>query len=336
MKSSTPSTLHISGYGKKLKKHNNSLVVEWKEGENSEKASFTPSKLEDVILSGEHSISTGAIRLLFENNVSLSCMDSFGNPIGYLFPHAYCQYMNIWEKQLSIDSIHKLDIAKNICLAGATNKKSILQTIQNSRDIELGEFVASIENIIDKMYDVSHTDSLMGYEGSAANAYFEALKLIIPARFEFERRIKHPSPDPVNVLLSYGYGILYSKIRAAINKAKLNPYRGVLHSNYRNQEGLVYDLIEEFRQPVVDRVVLTMIGRNQVHIDYFSNEGGFCRIDNSFKKIFANMIFSRLESETIYRDGKKTFQDIIDLQAIEYQKAIVEGYEYEPFMYRRR
>lgn len=48
----TPETLHISGYGKKLKKHNEMLVVEWKEEEEERSLSFTSSRLKHVITFG--------------------------------------------------------------------------------------------------------------------------------------------------------------------------------------------------------------------------------------------------------------------------------------------
>lgn len=57
MEDTTPETLYISGYGKKLKKHQNLLVVEWREEDEEISLSFTPSKLSHVILSGEHMVS---------------------------------------------------------------------------------------------------------------------------------------------------------------------------------------------------------------------------------------------------------------------------------------
>jgi len=65
-------------------------------------------------------------------------------------------------------------------------------------------------------------------------------------------------------MLSYGYTVLRSRVEYALFLAGLNPYEGILHSTYRERPALGFDLMEEFRQPVVDRVVLTMIARNEV------------------------------------------------------------------------
>lgn len=91
------------------------MVVEWKEDDEDFSISFTPSKLSHVILSGEHLVSTGAIRLLLDNDVGISYLDSFGNPIGYLFPHKKSKHIELWEKQIRMDSVHSLKIAISIC-----------------------------------------------------------------------------------------------------------------------------------------------------------------------------------------------------------------------------
>ncbi len=332
----TPETLHISGYGKKLKKHQNLLVVEWKEGDENISLSFTPSKLSHVILSGEHMVSTGAIRLLLDNDVGLSCLDSFGNPAGYLFPHKKSKHVELWEKQIKMDSAHSMEIARNICAAAAENKISLLKSLQRSRGMELGGFIADINNILEKMEGPEDNSVLMGYEGMVSNIYFSALKPLIPENFGFNNRIKHPSPDPMNAMLSYGYGILYSKIRLALIKVNLNPFCGVLHAAYKSQEALVYDLIEEFRQPIVDRTILTLVGRKQVSPDDFTMGSERCEFKDHFKKQFAGSILSRIESETKYGDEKKEFGEIINLQAKKLKDAIENETSYEAFVYRTR
>ena len=336
MEDTTPETLHISGYGKKLKKHHNMLVVEWKKEEEDMSLSFTPSRLSHVILSGEHMVSTGGIRLLLDNDVAFSYLDSFGNPIGYLFPHHKSRHIELWEKQINMDPIHSMEIASSICVAVAKNKISLLQSMQRSRGVELGGFVADIKSIMENMYDLKENSVLMGYEGMVSNIYFSALKMLIPEEFGFNSRIKHPSPDPVNVMLSYGYGILYSKVRLALMKMNLNPFCGVLHVSYKSQEALVYDLIEEFRQPVVDKTILTLIGRRQVSPDDFTVSADQCEIKESFKKNFAGSILSRIESETKYDDGNKEIGEIINLQAKKLRDAIENKTAYEAFVFRTR
>ncbi len=336
MSETTPETLHICGYGKKLKKHNDMLVVEWKDNEEARSLSFTSSRLRHVILSGEHLISTGAIRLLFENDVALSYMDGVGNPIGYIFPHEKSRHVDTWEKQILLNKEKSLEIARSVCRAAAENKISVLLSLQKSRSIDFAEPISDIRKIVANMDGAADSNELMGFEGSVSRLYFSSFADMLPQELGFAGRIKHPSPDIVNVMLSYGYGILYSKVRHAVISANLNPYRGVLHASYRDQEALVYDLTEEFRQPVVDKVVLTMVGRKQVSVNDYVLEGETCLMKDHFKKEFANEIFEKLESETKYESGKRSFENIISEQAKKFRAYVLEGAEYLPFVFQNR
>lgn len=336
MMSDTPSTLHISGFGKKLKKHNDLLMVEWNVDGGKKSLIFTPQKLEHVLLSGDHSITTGAMKLLFDNDVSLTCLDNFGNPLGYLFSDRRGQIIDVWEKQIQLETGKAICVARSICQASANNKVTVLSALKRSRNIVLSEEIYDIRSNIDQMDDAFESDTLMGYEGMSSRVYFKALKMVIPDVYGFSGRLKHPSPDIVNVMLSYGYGILYSKIRSALVGVNLNPYRGVLHASYRNQEALVYDLIEEFRQPIVDRSVLTLVGRKQVDVGDFDVKNDHCIMDDRFKREYADFILSRLESETKYEGRTETFQNIIEFQARKLKDAIVNDVDYAPFVYMSR
>lgn len=334
MMSETPETLHISGFGKKLRKHHELLAVEWNEEEQKKSMFLTPSTLEHLILSGEHMVSTGAMRLMLKNDVCLSLLDKYGTPVGYLFSHVHGKQLDTWEKQMILDPIHRLDIARDICLAAAKNKMSVLQSIKKNRGINFDGSLMRIQDAMSNMEIVDDVSMLMGYEGQASNAYFTALKELVPEDLHFSGRIKHPSPDPVNVMLSYGYGILYSKVRFALMQARLNPYYGVLHSNYKKQEALVYDLIEEFRQPIVDKTILTMLGRKQVSVDDFSMDGDMCIMNDNFKKEFSGAVLDRLASSSQYMGNDVEFNEILNRQAVGIRDAIMKRTVYKAYEYK--
>ncbi|MGI6604033.1 MAG: CRISPR-associated endonuclease Cas1 [bacterium] len=58
---------------------------------------------------------------------------------------------------------------------------------------------------------------------------------------------------PTNACLNYGYGILYQQCETALILAGLDIFAGFLHVDRPGKTSLVYDFMEEFRQPVVDR-----------------------------------------------------------------------------------
>jgi CRISP-associated protein Cas1 len=84
---------------------------------------------------------------------------------------------------------------------------------------------------------------------------------LIPPALDFQGRRHREAGDVVNRALNYGYGVLLSRVWAAVRQARLEPNLGILHTGRRRTPALVFDLMEPFRQPVVDRAVLAMVGR---------------------------------------------------------------------------
>jgi CRISPR-associated protein Cas1 len=101
-------------------------------------------------------------------------------------------------------------------------------------------------------------DVLMGIEGAAGRVYWQAVGEIIKSRTDFMGREHRGAADAVNAMLNYGYGILYGNVwgavlNAGLEHAGLEPFAGFLHVDRSGKPSLVLDLVEEFRQPVVDR-----------------------------------------------------------------------------------
>lgn len=101
----------------------------------------------------------------------------------------------------------------------------------------------------------------MGYEGHAASLYWQHIIKMLPQDLGFMGRTTRAAKDLVNQCLNYTYGILYGEVWRAIVKVGLDPYFGLMHGSRRDQGSLVFDLIEEFRAPFADRLVIGMLGR---------------------------------------------------------------------------
>ena len=69
----------------------------------------------------------------------------------------------------------------------------------------------------------------------------------MPERYKFESRSRNPTKGEFNVLLNYGYGVLYSMVEKAYIIAGLDPYIGFLHTDNYNKKSRVFDVIELFR-----------------------------------------------------------------------------------------
>ncbi|MBL8888668.1 MAG: type I-C CRISPR-associated endonuclease Cas1 [Planctomycetaceae bacterium] len=131
-------------------------------------------------------------------------------------------------------------------------------------------------------------DQLRGVEGDATSEYFSVFNDLIVAqkeKFVFSGRNRRPPLDPVNAMLSFGYAMLTNDVRSACEASGLDAAVGFLHRDRPGRPSLALDLIEEFRPVLVDRLVLSLINRQQVKPSGFQvDPGGGIRMDETTRR----------------------------------------------------
>ena len=115
----------------------------------------------------------------------------------------------------------------------------------------------------------------MGVEGICARSYYQALRYFFPPQWNFTGRNRRPPLDPINALLSWGYGVLLARVFSACVQVGLDPYLGFFHATEPYRPNLVLDVMEEFyRQHPESRGKARVIMRP--HAD---TESAKCRAD---------------------------------------------------------
>jgi CRISP-associated protein Cas1 len=128
-----------------------------------------------------------------------------------------------------------------------------------------------LRQLLGKLTGAESVESLQGLEGAAAAVYYRQFGRMLTA-VGFPGRKKHPSTDPANALLSLGYVLLGNEIAALLEARGFDPAVGFLHGLRYGRQSLALDLVEAFRQPVVDRLTLRLLNRRQIGPEDF--EGG--------------------------------------------------------------
>jgi len=165
--------------------------------------------------------------------------------------------------------------------------------------------------------------TLLNAEARGAALYWEGVKRMVP---DFPGREGRGATDLVNSLLNYGYGILYNRVLSAATRAGLDPFAGYVHTDRPGKPSLVLDLIEEFRGPVVDRVVLGTLGTGfKVGMD---GE----RLDEKTRKLIAERVKERLATRVTHRKRKHTLENVIHIQARSVASFVRDGVLYKPFV----
>ncbi len=323
--------LVISGVGYKIRKDGNLVSVRSNEGETIR---FSPREIEQLIITGEASISSGTVKLLIENGVDLVFVTHRPNFFARVMTMDDTRITDLWKRQILLDDSEALFIAQEMVDSSIYNKLRLLKITDRNRNLGLSVHIERLEAMREEVFSTKDREQLMGKEGASAREYFAALSVILPDRFGFTKRIKHPPTDPINSMLSYGYTVLASRVEYSLMLAGLNPYEGVLHSVYRNRRSLTYDLIEEFRQPIVDRVVMTLAGRGTVAPEDFEMSGDMCMFKDPAKKVYLNALYQRMEEKHNYEGESIPFLDIIYKQAKALAESIENGILYRGFKWR--
>ena len=103
---------------------------------------------------------------------------------------------------------------------------------------------------------------MMGIEGAAAAAYFEAFGALLPPAAGFSGRNRRPPRDPANALLSLAYTLAHFEAVAAAQRAGLDPAVGFLHALFPGRESLACDLVEPLR-PFCERLVWRLFAEDE-------------------------------------------------------------------------
>jgi CRISPR-associated protein Cas1 len=146
---------------------------------------------------------------------------------------------------------------------------------------------------------------LMAHEGEAAIAYWDMIRRLLKDDVHFEKRVRQGAKDIVNSCLNYGYGILYPRLWQAVIETGLNPSISFLHKPQHNEPTLTFDLIEEFRQQVVDRTVFSLFTKGK---ELRLADG---LLSTSTRNTVLNAVLTRLNTPTRFRGKKLTFEEIM-------------------------
>lgn len=165
------------------------------------------------------------------------------------------------------DPERSLLMAQHIVSGKIRNSLSLLGRFAGD---DASTVIERMSTLAERCGSCSSMEQLLGIEGAASAAYFGAWPSLLPGWTAFSVRRRSPPPDPVNAALGYGYSLLAGWAEAALVAAKLEPAIGVMHRDHRARPSLALDLMEEFRAPLVDQVVIELFRKGSLTDDSFT------------------------------------------------------------------
>ncbi len=225
----------------------------------------------EVVLMGNVGLTTPVIKLLLAEKLDVVFLTEDGEYCGRLTgpatPHVLLRRK---QYECQTDAAFGLQMAQRFVQGKLANARVLVQRHNRERnDAVIERAVDALAQATARAERTTQLNALNGVEGAATAAYFGAWKRLLKPAWQFEKRMRRPPPDPINVLLSFGYTLLARTAYGAVEAAGLDPYAGFLHAVEYNRPSLALDLMEEFRA-VVDGVVLWCVNSGQIVPEEFT------------------------------------------------------------------
>lgn len=248
--------------------------------------------LEGIVTFGYMGASPGVMKLCVDHGVALTFLTPGGRFIATLAgPTRGNVLLRREQYRVADDAESALHIARIMIAAKIKNGRATLQryTRDYGADPEVEAVIHAMAASKKQALRATDMDSLRGFEGEAANAYFGVFdRLIVQQKdgFSFSGRNRRPPRDPVNAMLSFAYTLLASDVSAALETVGLDPCVGFQHTMRPGRKSLALDLMEELRAYMADRFVLSLINRRQIDASGFAAQDDCVTMTDAARKAF--------------------------------------------------
>jgi CRISPR-associated protein Cas1 len=314
--------LIVEQYGTFVRKHQGRLRV------HKDKAVLQEVPLlhleQVVIVGGGIGISSDAVRACCEQGTPIHFLSSRGEAEASLYSAGLTGTVLTRRAQLrAYDDERGVRLAVAFSTGKLHNQANLLRYAAKYRKEAAPEVYAELMLLAQEVFDHERElarfsaaqidavrDVILSIEAHAAQRYWAGIKLLVPAELAWPGREGRGATDQFNSVLNYGYGILASQVERALVLAGLDPYGGFLHADRPGKASLIYDLIEEFRQPVVDRTLLGLVTRG-VAIEQDADG----RLVETTRRKLAEKLFERLEATELYEAKRQPLRIILQSQA---------------------
>lgn len=295
--------------------------------------------LEQILVFGQSQLTTQLIRACLFRSIPIVYLSRMGRCYGRVLP-VTSGYRSLARQQYALSEAMQLTIAQQIVEAKLKNCRVILQRQHRPQDnVEVLGAIAQLAKLAQQAGQAATADQLMGYEGAGAASYFGVLGACIDnPDFAWTGRSKRPPGDPMNAMFSFGYQVLWNHLLRLIELQGLDPYVACLHQGNERHPALASDLVEVFRAPIVDSLVLYLVNRHMVSAidDFDFPADGGCYLNESGRKKLLRALIGRMEEQVQGAGGVYIPRwDVLNQQVKLFRQCITHSSPvYEPYQIR--
>lgn len=314
-----------------LKRKDNTLQFKTYEGE---KRDVPIERISDIYVMSEMSFNTAFINYISQYGIPMHFFNYYNFYSGSYYPRESLLAGQLLVKQVEhyVDYEKRLTIARGIIEAAADNIYRNLR-YYNSRGKDVSCWMQEIDDLRRNILSASTIEELMGIEGNIRRRYYAAWNVIVNQEIQFEKRVMHPPDNMINSLISFVNSLVYAKTLSEIYHTQLNPTISYLHEPGARRYSLCLDLSEVFKPLIGDRLIFSMLNRNQITEDDFTEELNFLHLKKEASRRIVLELENRMKTTIKHKDlGKQvSYQYLIRLEAYKLIKHLIGEKPYEGF-----
>lgn len=283
-------------------------------------------------------LSSNLIDYCLAHKITIDFFNSSGGHTGSILSNKYLE-STLWNKQATCGMEKRNTLAAAVILGKLRNQLVLVKYFHKYHKKHYPQLDEKFKSFTEffKGFQASlklkcyPKDTLITYltgnEAQGAIYYWNYVRsLLADDNIGFEKRVRKGATDLMNMMLNYGYAILYNRVWQALLGAKLNPFDSIIHCRQIGKPTFVYDMVEIFRAQVVDRVVITLIQKKvSLRVDH-----GL--LDTDTRRQLSQAILDRLNRYENYRGEEITLEDIIRRQMNEIARFIEKDIKYKPYI----
>ncbi|MBI5193042.1 MAG: type I-B CRISPR-associated endonuclease Cas1 [Nitrospirae bacterium] len=289
---------------------------------------------EAVYAFGEIDFNTKLFNYLAQKGIPVHVFNYYGFYSGSYYPRETLNSGQLLVKQVNhyTNMRHRLALARAFVNGASFNIVKNLR-YYNNRGKDLGEYINAIEGYRSRIEESGAVEELMGIEGNIRNTYYKAWPTIIDCEIEFERRVKQPPDNMINALISYLNSLVYTTCLGEIYHTQLNPLISFLHEPGERRYSLSLDLAEIFKPIFSDRIIFTLLNRQQITNKDFMTEVNLCYLNESGRKTVVREYDERLKTVITHKklERQVSYRHLVRLECYKLVKHLIGEQEYEGF-----
>ncbi|HAN10255.1 MAG TPA: subtype I-B CRISPR-associated endonuclease Cas1 [Clostridiales bacterium] len=314
-----------------LKRKDNSLIVIL---EDNEKHTIPIETVDTLYIIGEVTLNSKLIDFISSKGITMHFFNYYGYYSGSYYPRETLNSGFLLVNQVEHYSNNKkrLFIAKEILKAGTYNIHRNLR-YYNTRGKDLQEEIDRIAELREKLDLQGTVEQLMGIEGNIRETYYRAFNKIINQEINFEKRVKRPPDNMINSLISFINSLMYTTITSEIYHTQLVPTISYLHQPGTKRFSLSLDISEIFKPLIVDRLIFSLLNKNQITEDDFESKLNYLYLKDKGKRVVLEEYENKIQTTLMHKKlGRNvSYKHLIRLELYRLVKHLTGEEEYEGF-----